>query len=304
MSVGLIRNNGSGGGGTKGRFICNTNALQIDDVIRVKSLTNPTNVYEATVETIGETILFNVPGMDYYKVCLVQEIDDTPTEIGGIKTTLDIGESRYVNVIDKTSLSGIQAILNAHLENQELSVGDEISVVVGDENYIMQIAAIDLYETHEVILVGKDQWKTSRWTTDDANINYANSIARTTAQSFYTQLDEDERSLIKSMDREGIYYNSHVLYSDYVYIPNCTEVNGNQVGTQAPQRPRLQFTLFNNSYDRIKFNGNDVITWWISDVVPDTPDYASYVAENGGVASGADTNTRGIIPCFHLVADI
>ena len=143
----------------QGKIIVDTTNLLATDVVRVRSMTTPTKVWNKTVTTPGDYMVFEVPGKDYYKISLVREVEEEgetiEAEINNINKTMGYGEVSVINVLDKASLRGIQAILDSHSENDVLNIGDEVTITVNGSPWVMQVGGIDLYADHEVILVSK-----------------------------------------------------------------------------------------------------------------------------------------------------
>ena len=91
----------------QGKIIVDTTNLLATDVVRVRSMTTPTKVWNKTVTTPGGYMVFEVPGKDYYKISLVRDVDDTPTEIVSASKTVDYGQTIYIDEFDSKELETV-----------------------------------------------------------------------------------------------------------------------------------------------------------------------------------------------------
>jgi len=303
-----------GGGSTTGKIVVDTTNLVATDIVRVQSLVNPSVIYNETVGTPGDYIVFTVDS-DLYKICLVQEIEETPTEVVTIKRTVDVGQCLEVNALNKTTLGGIQAILNSHTESELLSIGDEVTITVNNEPWVMQIAGINLYDTHEVTLVSKDIYAmsiVSNHYTNSAFWNDTTSYLLASLTAFYNAMLPTEAALLKQIEKNmrGS-YNSNVwsTYTAKVFVPNSVEIFGTtDAGT--PSLPTYQYPLFLNQADRIKYYQNTVTNYWTcdgatnrsADVIMCTK--TGTKGRDGGINADPSSGVQaGVVPCFRLTAD-
>lgn len=295
----------------QGRIICDTSTFSVGDTIRVRSMTDSSKVWNQQVATVGTALVFTVPCYDYYKICTVQDIGGTPTEIGGVYKTVDYGQTIYVDVLNKNSLQGIQGILNSHTENYALNIGDEATIKINDggtpKDWAMQIAAINPYNQHEVYLASKEIHNLSIFTSGTGvmyNSTGYDSL-RQKMLEFYNSIDNKDKVFIKDTPRtcrqEG--YDNWILFSDKVFPLNRKEIDGTQAGGGTPQTSIIQFPLFTTQAQRIKkYNGSSQ-AWWTCD--GNTGNTAWFVGGDGAVAGGYGVNTAnfGVVPCFRLTAD-
>ena len=293
----------------QGRIICDTSTFSVGDTIRVRSMTDSSKVWNQQVATVGTALVFTVPCYDYYKICTVQTINDTLTEIGGVYKTVDYGQTLFINVLNKSSLAGIQAILNAHQETQILNIGDEVTIEVSNAPWVMQIADINRYSSHEVIFVSKLAWQTNRWA-GNASGYYADNDLRTKVQSFYSYIAETDRQYISARTKSGhisAYQNAgYKDFSDKIWIPNAKEVLGDYPDTGyrgSPNIAPLQFSLFTTQENRVRLNSSDLpVTWWTCDGSAQAPTYyyAWGISATGTSSFNTNTTTNYIVPCFIL----
>ena len=286
----------------QGKIIVDTTNLLATDIVRVRSMTTPTKVWNKTVTTPGGYMVFEVPGKDYYKISLVQEQEisgeTVEVEVVNVFETLGYGEVKVVNVLNKTTLAGIQAILNAHSESILLNLGDEVLVNVAGSYKPYVIVAINLYETHEVIL----GWKyTSAGAYNVGNLNFN---ARTEILNYldtrFNSIDEADRQFIK--DKLMKFYTQGGPYTctRKLWIPSKNEA----FGSQSSESPMLQFPYFTTSEHRQTYveDTSNIGGWQLSSSTLDwSAAYADIVGGNGGLEKGASTRIRDF---FHLTADV
>ena len=287
----------------QGRIICDTSTFSVGDTIRVRSMTDSNKVWNKQVATVGTALVFTVPCYDYYKICTVQDIGGTPTEIGGVYKTVDYGQTLFINVLDKTTLGGIQGILNAHQEASQLAIGDEVNITVDGVLTPFLIGAINLYDTHEVIFVGKYIAGTSTW---GGYSGYGTTVIKQFLETFYNNIKTEEKALIKATDRSSRrpYSSTQDTYTEYVFANNHTEIDGNPVGW--PVYTQSQFPIFTTQNNRIKSYEGNTRSWWLSDGYNASNSSAVYYVEtNGSIQSdnNPSSTSRGILPCFRLTAD-
>ncbi len=292
MSLGIKASTSvSGGGGTSlGKIVVDTTGLVTTDTIRVQSLLDSSILIEETIDNPGDLLVFEVPGANYYKIALVQEIENIPTEVVTVKKALDTGMCLPINILSKTSLSGIQSILNAHAELEMLNIGDEIELnIVGGTTWTMQIAAINLYSSHEVIFVSK-----KIYTKSTTNYIYTSSNVRTAMQSFYTNIEPSDKQYIKEVTRST---SSVPAYDDYVWCLGSKEAMGSGgVSSQS------QFPLFVTQANRIRTYNSAADVWWLSDHYDGSSVYI--IDASGNYTYTGVTYSRGVVPCFTLKADV
>ena len=290
------------------KIIVDTSTMSVGDTVRVKSMTTGTN-YDKQVATVGTPLLWETEiYKDYVKICMVQTINDTPTEVGGTYRELDYGETAYINVLDKTTLGGIQGILNAHQEAELLAIGDESNINVSGSPWTMQIASIDS-TNHRVILASKNVYTISKYQNSSAG-GYRQILKAIVNTTFYDAIGS-EKQYIKEMQRTYAYTASDGNYSwaqytnDKVWIPSCIEVLGKLPLSYStnPTIPQSQFPLFTTQANRIRTYNGTAKEWWTSDMA-NTNNNVEMISNGGGenVVNGT-TTTAGVLPCFMMSAD-
>ena len=289
----------------QGRIICDTSTFSVGDTIRVRSMTDSNKVWNKTVATVGTALVFTVPCYDYYKICTVQTISDVETEIGGEFRTLDYGQTIYVDTLNKATLGGIQSILNAHQELNVLAIGDEVDISVNGSPWTMQVGAIDLYDSHEVIFVSKNLYMRCYMNTGGNNTYYTtNPVLRTNMQAFYSAIAERDKQYIKSTNKRCVQSagSNWTSFSDYVYPPNDKELFG--VSDYTPPNTQIQFPIFTTQSNRIKLYNGEATSWWTCDGYSGNAHGFRIAIQNGSRDWTGHTYTElGMLPCFTLTAD-
>ena len=279
----------------QGRIICDTSTFSVGDTIRVRSMTDSSKVWNQQVATVGTALVFTVPCYDYYKICTVQDIGGTPTEIGGVYKTVDYGQTLFINVLDKATLGGCKGILNSHQETNFLSIGDIVPITVNGNPWDMQISGINVYHAHDIML-------TSRYvlSTSNAGTNYSSSSLRTAVQTFYNDIAENDRQYIEKVQRRFRGSSgTEVDYEDYCFVlGNKETVNVTGYGVVSSQ---VQMPLFVTQANRMKTYNGTALPYWTSDNYDGTS--INTITTNGTIAYNSYTNVYGVVPSFMLVAD-
>ena len=300
------------------KIIVDTSAMTVGDTVRVKSVTTGTN-YDKQVVTVGTPLIWETDiYKDYVKICMVQDIGGTPTEIGGLYRKLDYGETAYINALDKSTLQGMQGILNAHNELAVYNIGDEIKIKINDgtvKDWIMQVGRID-GANHTIDLVSKYGYEAVYWYTSGstvAGVYYSDATdaqsARKRCQAFYNAIIESDRQFIKSTRRScrsAQSTNAWKQFDDHVWLPNAYEISSG-VGSnyQDSNVPKTQFPIFTTQASRVKTDINGTArTWWTCDGYVANDKIAFVVAPNGTTGYYSDGGyTSHLVPCFRLTAD-
>lgn len=277
----------------QGRIICDTSTFSVGDTIRVRSVYNVSQTEDKQVVTVGTPLIFTVPPYDYYKICRVQTINDTPTEVGGEYVEIGFGDLHRSNVLDKTTLGGIQGILNAHQGSTLLSVGDEVNVTIGgvQEPYIL------LNVTSIEAVFG---WRYVSDTAYPMNDTYADrSGVNTYFDGLYESMSDNDKIYIK--DRVMQYYGNGVLrtITKKIWNPTRQDICGDW-STYEPNN--TQFSYFTTQINRVKTKKDGTSAGWQTATAnSDTACY--YIQSNGVVASTNWNNNTRVLPCFRLAAD-
>jgi len=263
-----------------------------------------TIVYQNQKYTSGQTI-------EEWSGQVNISLEEIPTEIGGVYKTVDYGQTLFVDTLNKYTLAGVQALLNAHQESTELQIGDEVPITLNGETVTMLIGAINLYNSHEVRFVCKNS------TSDNVSgyqipnsYMWSNAPMQQYLDSLYSQIAEKDKQYIKQETRYAQYHNgsgwTYESYSPYIYTLNYKEVMGDN-DTQHPQGvTRLQYPLLTTQVSRIRTpkNGGGAVNWGLSDFghVSGGYNYEYAVNTTGGVSQYVG-NPYSAVPCFTLRAD-
>lgn len=288
------------------KIIVDTSTMTVGDTVRVKSITTGTN-YDKQVVTVGTPLIWETDiYKDYVKICMVQTINDTPTEIGGVYKTVDYGQTLFIDVIDKTTLGGIQGILNAHQESSQLAIGDEVDITVNGSPWTMQIAGINLYDSHEVIFASKYIYETCKWGIYQGNLPYSSSEVYNECASFYNDISQNEKIYIKDFSQtSGQSGTSYSTFTAKCWLMGTYEAGFNYATTTQSAVPQYHFPLFTTQANRIRTYNGGSVDWWLRDGNGNGYDINYYLIKSNGDI-GWDTPTsanRGLLPCFHLTAD-
>jgi len=299
----------------QGRIICDTSTFSVGDTIRVRSMTDSNKVWNQQVATVGTALVFTVPCYDYYKICTVQDIGGVATEVGGTYRTIDYGQTLFINVLDKTTLGGIQGILNAHQELNVLSIGDEVTIKIYDGgitpiDWTMQIGALDLYDSHEVIFVSKNILDITA-VNAGGNGSYANTNdLKARMELFYDSMVDNDKVLLKETTKSSLKSNttSYETFSAKVFPPNYKEVGGSNLPWGTSPVTQYQYPIFTTQANRIKTYNGTGTSWWTCDGGGGSTGANiewSYVGTSGAVGYQGfySNNTSGVLPCFRLTAD-
>lgn len=287
------------------KIIVDTSTMSVGDTVRVKSVTTGTN-YDKQVVTVGTPLIWETDiYKDYVKICMVQTINDTPTEIGGVYRTVDYGQTLFINVLDKTTLGGIQGILNSHQETSLLNIGDEVDITVNGSPWTMQIAGINIYDSHEVIFASKYFYTTGQYSTTN-NVPYSSSscLLRQNNEAFYNAMSETDKAFLKDWTKTPRDYSTVHSYTAKVQAPMINEVGASV--SRAYTIPPVLLPLFSTQASRVKTDVNGVgESWWSSEYDHDSSGMYMNVVSELGVATANEkwNGTGGTVPLFRLLAD-
>ena len=274
----------------QGRIICDTSTFSVGDTIRVRSMTDSSKVWDQQVATVGTALVFTVPCYDYYKICTVQTINDTPTEIGGVYKTVDYGQTLYINVLDKTTLQGIQGILNAHQGSDLLSIGDEVNVTIGgvQEPYVLlRVTPTEAYFGWRYVSTDGYAMTPIKYSERSAVNNYCDGI--------YADMSAQDKAFIKEKTINYMSAGSTFQTTRKIWIPTTNEVYGNGGGLEDSP----QFPYFTTQANRCKTSKGGTSRDW---QLASSSSGSTYYVQPTGAESTATSHSR-VLPCFMLTAD-
>ncbi len=228
---------------------------------------------------------------------------------------LGYGECRELQMGLRTDTwEGIQNILNAHLENSMLNVGDEMDVTIGGETVTFQIAAIDLESSHQLIWCAKNAMATTRahhssntnaggWNSSDLR-SYLNT-------TLFSALPVDLQGVIAERTfyaSQGSQSSSLQAATDKVFLPREYEIFGATTYAAATEHTggdeAQQWPIFATAANRIKTQGagGAAVAWWeCSPNVSGSTNFC-YVYTSGAANYNDASYSRGVVPCFQMIA--
>lgn len=288
------------------RIICDTSTMTVGDTIRVKSVYNPTQYMDKQVVTVGTPIVFDLGFIkDYVKICMVQTINNVETEVGGVYKTLDYGQTIYVdNMFDKSTLRGVQGILDSHNENQ-LNIGDSVFMnIQGGNKWETLVGAINPYSSHEVILV-------SKYLYDSTFTFVANHTAKRNAETaFYNLISADDKALLKDKQvNAGTYPNGStaMVYTSKVWSPTSYELFG-AIASQSSfeAENNVQFAIFTSQVNRVKsvINGSPTHYATSSNAISWADVQVIFMGTSGSNNYTTSLANCRVLPCFRLTAGV
>lgn len=270
-------------------------------------MTNLSNVYNLEVETPGDLLVFDIPGKDYYKISLVQEIEETETEVVSQYNTLDGSQCKFINIKSKFTLAGIQSILDSHRELDLLNVGDTVIIKVSGVDATFIIAEINAYNTHDVIFVSKYLVNTGM---TNSGVYSSDNHAHYLDNVYYQAIDPAERVFLKQKlvsvyPGYNITPNPNTSYH-YVWAPAAREVWFNSGSDPTSNK---QFSLFTNASNRIKsLESSNPIQWQTASGTMYSGQAHHHVSVSpAGEVGGSTWYSNAVtytLPCFCLSANI
>ena len=289
----------------QGKIIVNADVLSAGDIIRVRSVTSPTKVWSKTVASGDAFVVLDVPGKDYYKVSMIQDVGGTETEVVSTYRTVDYGQTVYLEaLLDTSTLRGIQAILDSHSETDILSLGDEVTVNISGTDTTFVIVGINIYESHEVILRRKYALPNAVGINGTSGVYYVNRTdARAALTAVYNGMTEQDKALVKDKDVNYEAPNTQLftVADQKIWIPTRTEVYGDR---SIEQPYNTQFPVFTSAQTRIMYiEGGTPVNWMLASATTNgwNNNYTDYVNTSGNI-----TYTSGntyLMPHFRLIAD-
>lgn len=299
----------SGGGGTDKAILyyMTDNAMYDGYHVRATGLLSGT-VYNTVLDSEGNGDV-EVEGMERYSIDFYY-IDENEQEVSVYQTDVDAHTGHFFYIplgYDKTSWQGIQNILDAHKELDLLSIGDEVHTSIGGADTIFQIAAINLYDTHEVIFVAKNCVGTLQKfnSSNDGSTWNGCSLKGYLNNTLKAQLPEEVRNHLKALS----FYAYSVPTDCYLWVPHEYEIFGaiSYSYTGEPDHC-TQYPIFTTASQRIKKYNGSAYNWWTADrcAAGGKENYAVYVntAGNNGGNDKLMGNTLGVVPCFRFTADV
>lgn len=279
------------------KIIVDTSLLTVGDKVRVKSMTTGAT-YDKLVTAVGTPLIWDKEIFkDYIKVCQVADIGGVETEIGEQFVEADFGKIAVVELLVKSTLRGIKAILNLHLETDLLAIGDEVDIIQDGNSWTMVVAGINVYNSHEVIFISK--YLTNSSYTAGANSYGSRTSVLNYLSAWYNAIGTADKECIAIRDVKYVYNNqgNQGTISQYVWIPSRYEVYGSGGGT-------TQFSIFTTQANRIRRTTNGTARMWMTTTCNTASQQGYTNAVNADGSETAYTNSACyMLPCFSVVAD-
>ena len=287
-------------------------------------------LYEEDSNNPGEYILSEhttfVNGKIYYRRDLVAS-EETETVIEEVKefegnVIINYGEYASKNVgMNINTFDGIKRIVNAHLEEEYLTVGHEVDMTLLDgTHHPMIVAAInhDMNYPHQVIFVSKYLLPVVRKLNNPGHIPGAYETSTLSAELnggvFFNILPKVVREAISP---RKFLITANVSSGDYtlqicdknIWMPREKEILIKRTGSNAFEDKITQFPLFTREGQTVKklgeSGGNNA---WMTSTMQCAGSYWNYLMAisnagliyNNAVAPQTDC---GVLPCFHIIAD-
>ena len=255
---------------------------------------------------------FMLPPRDKYTVELVNS--------GVTQFSTDIycgyGECKYVEVgMDPATPLGIKAIVNAGLEADFFTAGDEIYVKEGADSVKYRVLHVG-YKTgtygHNVIL-GRDVCLGSTRQMQTSNTNAggygATLVASYLDGTFYEGLGEDWQDVISDYTfQASVGSQSSNLKTEQhkIWLPleyNIFGATTYAAGTEVTTGHAEQFAYFATAANRVKTVNNAASRWWLASPYVSNSTYFCDVNTTGAADGYNASNSNGVLPCFMIAAD-
>lgn len=261
------------------------------------------------------TCVFTLPTKQKYTIKLLNgNVVEYETE-----TIFGFGEYKEVEVgMDKTSWKGLKAILNAGLETEMITVGDQISATIGGKEELFDIVHIDyrpsLYGRNLILAKHTLLEEHKPLRTDIANYGgYGSTLVATFLDdSYYNSLPNEMKSVITKMKYTAMLGGAAantVEEEHYLWLPMEANLYPQNTYGNVSEKTVCgaeQFSYFATDASRIKnvANTNVKAEWWIGTPRGGVNESFLFIAVNGG-QSYAQSHKTGfyICPFFMIAAD-
>lgn len=295
----------------QGTLICKSSSAL--DNGKTVSVTDGKKTWSGVIAD-GVCVFKSLPAKQKYTVCLINGDNvEYATEV-----IFGFGDCKEIDVgLDKTTWKGLKAIVNAGLASEMLTVGDQISAVVGGETQVFDIIHID-YKAgtygHNIVLAKHTCLAaTKQMKTSDTNVGgyKATLIADYLDNDYYDSLPADMKSVITQMTYQASIGNKNSALQNEehkVWLPleyNIFGATTYAAATEVTTGNAEQFAYFATAANRIKTLGDtgSACYWWLSSPNISYTTNFCIVAAAGTADNGGATNSTGVLPCFLIAAD-
>lgn len=295
----------------QGTLICKSSSAL--DNGKTVSVTDGKKTWSGVIAD-GVCVFKALPAKQKYTVCLINGDNvEYATEV-----IFGFGDCKEIDVgLDKTTWKGLKAIVNAGLASEMLTVGDQISAVVGGEKQVFDIIHID-YKAgtygHNIVLAKHTCLAaTKQMQTSNTNVGgyKATLIADYLDNDYYDSLPADMKSVITQMTYQASIGNqsSNLQNEEHkVWLPleyNIFGATTHAAATEVTTGNAEQFAYFATAANRIKTLGDtgSACYWWLSS--PSVGNTTNFCAVNtaGTAHYNYASSSYGVLPCFLIAAD-
>lgn len=267
------------------------------------------------VMTDGMCVFNALPCKNKYTVSLI----NAGTVEYSTNVVIGFGDCQEIDVgLDKTTWKGLKAIVNAGLENEMLTVGDQISAVIDGETQVFDIVHINYRTTtygHNVVIAKHTclptamQMRTS--STNNSGGYSVTELAQYLDTNYYDSLPEDMKSVITQIRFQvSVGGKNYSLQNEEhkVWIPmeyNVHGANANSAYTENTPENVEQFAYFATPANKVKTLGDTGATvyWWTCSPCVAALEAYCTISSTGAGYYNSVSGAHGVLPCFLIAAD-
>lgn len=279
-----------------------------------------TNGAMTWTQVLGESLTakFTLPGTNKYNVSLMGEGDE-PEYTEDI--LLGYGEYKAMQIgYDKTTIQGIQSILNAHKEMEMLDIGDEVTIILsGDIEMVYQVGCIDspyAKDGHDVIMVSKWLYpNTEIMNTSQSNSGGFNrmTLYSQLQDSYFNMFPDEVKKLMVETTQITSQGNKSLEIQQTIgniFLPTEWEVFGKC--TYAAEKEHIigntiQWPIFATAGNRIRTLGKDgkaTRYWTCSPNSSSSSDFCTVQVDGSEGTVYGNVASTGVPLCFRLEAQM
>lgn len=285
------------------RLVC-TSAVSADNgkTVTVKGLGGATK--SATMA--GGKCEFMLPPRDKYTI----ELKSGNTVQYSTSFEAGYGECRVFEIgMNKNDPRGIKAIVNAGLESQFFTAGDQITVNEGSSTAVYDVLHVNHRNAkygHNVVF-GRHLLKETGLQSDDNRKGYANTPVDKRLALMYNDMPADWKAAITKISQNGGITNGEVTvpFEAHIWIPRMSDIVSTRSGnmSEAEWSDRSQFDYFKVASNRVKTYNGSAIRWWTSSGDHSYSSQWLNVTVSGDYNTAGYSNDYGVLPCFMIAAD-
>lgn len=255
---------------------------------------------------------FMLPPRDKYTVELVNSgVTQFSTEI-----YCGYGECKYVEVgMDPATPLGIKAIVNAGLEANFFTAGDEVYVKENNADVKFRVLHVG-YRTgkygHNIIL-GRDVCLPNTKQQQSSNTNAggyrATLLASYLDNEYYASLSQAWQDAISEITYQASVGSQNSALQNETHkvsVPMEYNVFGATTYAAATEHTtglNEQFAYFATAANRVKTVNNAASNWWLASPSVGSSANFCFVSSTGAAGGNGASNSCGVLPCFMIAAD-